>query len=578
MSTTLATRTDIAIGPDGTTRDRSGHHGGPRLTAAAALGAVAEGMLIFNQRGRVRVCNDAMSALLGVPLADCHSSTSLARTLGAATRLEPGDADRLLRLADAAIRDSLPRSDIVRLRDGLVRSVTVRRIADGAWAFIMTAPEADAARATSQDALTGLADRAAFRERLADALNQNAACTVLVIDLDRFQAVNDTYGHTTGDLLLRAVADRLRTMLSTNDLIARLSADQFAALLPRETTAQSAVVVARRMLDVIGHPYVIHGIEIMVGASVGLALAPRDGDMADALLGNADFALRQAKAAGRGTYRAFDAEVSARARARHVMAGDLHRAVLAGEFVLNYQPQLKLSDRRLVGFEALIRWNHPRDGLIQPDNFIPLSEETGLIEPIGEWVLRTACREAARWPDPLTVAVNVSAIQFADGRRLVRAVRDALAASGLPGHRLDIEITESVLLNAASAHKTLAALREEGVRISMDDFGTGYSSLGQLRSFPFNKIKIDRCFIRDIESSAEAMAIIRAIGVLGPSLGMSTTVEGVETETQARLVRNLGCTDMQGYFISRPVPATAVPGLIASLTHRPAKNVTGGGA
>jgi len=301
----------------------------------------------------------------------------------------------------------------------------------------------------------------------------------------------------------------------------------------------------------------------VISASVGIALGPRDGADTAALVRAADLALYQAKEDGRHAVRMFEQGMDARARARHLLLDDLRRALALHQFEIHYQPQLNLASRELVGFEALVRWRHPKHGLVPPDRFIPLAEEMSLIVGIGEWVLRTACREAMSWPGQLTVAVNVSAKQLADQDRLPRVVQATLAATGLAARRLEVEITESALIrHEKEALHVLHALRGMGVRVSMDDFGTGYSSLSQLRSFPFDKLKIDRSFVRDLSGSDEAVAVVRAIAALGASLGMTTTAEGVETPEQEAMIRADGCTDMQGYLISRPVPAGDIAALI----------------
>ncbi|MBE7247540.1 MAG: EAL domain-containing protein, partial [Actinomycetospora chiangmaiensis] len=310
----------------------------------------------------------------------------------------------------------------------------------------------------------------------------------------------------------------------------------------------------RRIVDLIGRTYMVEGHLLTIGASVGVALAPEDGADADRLLKNADLALYRAKLDGRGTYRFFEPEMDARMQARRKLELDMRQALARREFQLHYQPQLQLESERLIGCEALIRWRHPDRGLVSPLDFIPLAEEIGLIVPIGEWVIRQACRDAMTWPAHMSVAVNVSPAQFKSDR-LVETIISALATSGLPARRLEVEITEGVLLQEnAKTLQTLHRLRELGVRVSMDDFGTGYSSLSYLRSFPFDKIKIDRSFVKDLASKPDGEAIIRAIAGLGKSLGMTTVAEGVETSEQMQRIRLEGCTDVQGYLISKPVP------------------------
>ncbi|MGI4795325.1 MAG: putative bifunctional diguanylate cyclase/phosphodiesterase, partial [Janthinobacterium lividum] len=416
------------------------------------------------------------------------------------------------------------------------------------------------------DGLTGLSDRQWFRDRLTAQLTASEKedqVAVLLIDLDRFKAVNDSQGHPVGDAVLQMVAQRLNSAVRDGDLVSRLGGDEFAVT----TSAPGASeAMGQRLADLLSRPYLVEGHVAIIGASIGIAVGPRDGADAASLVRAADLALYQAKEDGRQSVRIFKQEMDARARARHALLDDLRRALALQQFEVHYQPQTNLVSRKLVGFEALVRWRHPEHGLIPPDRFIPLAEEMGLIVGIGEWVLRTACLDAMSWPGQLTVAVNVSAKQLEDPDRLPRVVEAALAVSGLSAQRLEVEITESALVrHEKQALQVLHALRAKGVRVSMDDFGTGYSSLSQLRSFPFDKLKIDRSFVRDLSDSEEAVAVIRAIAALGASLGMTTIAEGVETEAQEAMVRNDGCTDMQGYLVSRPVPAGDVAELIERL-------------
>ena len=405
------------------------------------------------------------------------------------------------------------------------------------------------------DALTGLADRRLFQHRLGWMLDASARQperpALLMVDLDRFKLVSDSFGRRAGDALLCLVAGRLRATLREGDLLGRIGGDEFAVAL---VAGGAATVLAARLADILARPYLVQGKIATIGASIGIAIAG-DGVEADELIRHADLALHHAKADGGRAFRVFDPAMDEQARQRQLLESDLRKALPLRQLELHYQPQINLQTQRLVGFEALLRWRHPERGLVPPVQFIPLAEEIGLIVPIGEWALRTACKQAARWGGALTVAVNVSAVQLQDGARLVKAVRGALDAAALPGHCLEVEITESALVRRAD--ETLAALhalREMGVAVSMDDFGTGYSSLSQLRSFPFTKIKIDRSFIQDLENNPEGMAVVRAIVALGTTLGMSTTAEGVETAGQAAIVRAEGCIHMQGYLMSRPLP------------------------
>jgi predicted signal transduction protein with EAL and GGDEF domain len=363
---------------------------------------------------------------------------------------------------------------------------------------------------------------------------------------------------------LRVVAQRLADNLPDSALVARLGGDEFAIIQMSIVRPNEASDLAAGLIAAISTNYDIQGHEVVIGGSIGIALAPGDGMAADVLLRNADMALYRAKAEGRGTAHFFEPEMDRRIQARRLLELDLRKAFANGEFDLYYQPLVNLTADRISGFEALLRWRHPERGMILPGEFIPLAEEIGLIGPLGEWVLRRACIEAARWPSDLKVAVNLSPAQFRS-RSVVQAVLGALAYSGLAPHRLELEITESVLLGETEANlATLHQLRQIGARISMDDFGTGYSSLSYLRSFPFDKIKIDRSFVRDLAERPDCVAIIRAVAGLGASLGISTTAEGVETREQLDRLRAEGCTEAQGYLFSPPCPGAEVLSLLGA--------------
>jgi diguanylate cyclase (GGDEF)-like protein len=423
------------------------------------------------------------------------------------------------------------------------------------------------------DALTDLPNRVMFREQLDDALKRlprGQTIAVLSLDLDRFKSVNDTLGHPIGDSLLRSVGDRLRRVLRDNDLIARFGGDEFVVAQLGVEQPQGATALSTRIIEALSAPYSVDGHQVVIGATVGIALAPADGTEADQLLKNGDMALYRAKNEGRGTYRFFEPEMDARMQARRTLELDLRRALIQGEFEVFYQPIINLKNDEPSGFEALVRWRHPERGMVPPGDFIPLAEEIGLIVPIGEWVLRQACFDAVGWPKDIGVAVNLSPAQFRS-KNLLQTVISALAASGLEPARLELEITESVMLvEYATTLETLHRLRELGVRIAMDDFGTGYSSLSYLRSFPFDKIKIDRSFIDRI-GDASSLAIIRAVTGLSESLGMATTAEGVETAEQLDRVRSEGCTEVQGFLFSKPQPASEVNRMLAALSHQVAE-------
>lgn len=422
--------------------------------------------------------------------------------------------------------------------------------------------EAQIARLAHYDPLTDLPNRVLFQKSLTDALSRRARkgdqLAVHFIDLDRFKTVNDTLGHPLGDALLREAAERLRRCVREGDTVARLGGDEFAVVQTGLSDMDGATRLAARIVAAMAAPFDLAGHQVVIGASVGVSAAPSDGEDVDELLKKADMALYRAKGDGRGAFHFFERAMDEQLQARRALELDLRRALQDGEFELFYQPLYHLGDERVTGCEALLRWNHPERGMVSPADFIPLAEEIGLIVPLGDWVLRNACAEAARWPDHVRLAVNLSPAQFRD-RSLVATVVSALAASGLPAHRLELEITESVLLQDNAANMTmLHDLKALGVRISMDDFGTGYSSLSYLRSFPFDKIKIDQTFVRDILHDSDALAIIKAVLDLGASMGVVTTTEGVETQAQLDALRGQGCAEIQGYFISRPAPAADI--------------------
>ncbi len=408
------------------------------------------------------------------------------------------------------------------------------------------------------DALTGLPNRMQFHELLEKAvgdLTRTGTFAVLCLDLDNFKTVNDTLGHPCGDQLLQIAAKRIEGAVREGDVVARLGGDEFAVLQLVRDQPSAATTVASRLVEVMRAPIAIGDHQMPIGVSVGIAVAPADGADADALLKNADMALYRAKADGRGAYRFFEPEMDARMQSRRVLELDLRAAITTGAFELHYQPIVNVATNAVTSFEALLRWRHPDRGLVPPLEFIPLAEETGLIVPIGEWVLREACAQAAKWPANVHVAVNLSPVQFKNAH-LVATVLSALSASRLAPQRLELEITESVLLQDSDA--TLAILyqlRGLGVAISMDDFGTGYSSLSYLRKFPFDKIKIDRSFIRDLADGGDSLAIVRAVTGLGSSLGISTIAEGVETAEQLNRLKAEGCTEAQGFFFGAAKPA-----------------------
>ena len=422
--------------------------------------------------------------------------------------------------------------------------------------------EAHVAHMAHHDGLTGLPNRVLLRLRMEEALARlrrtGKGVAMLCIDLDNFKSVNDTLGHPCGDHLLQRIAERIRGMIRDEDTAARLGGDEFAILQANIAEPAEVVALARRFLAEIGEPFDVMGHQVLIGASVGIALAPGDGDDADRVLKNADLALYRAKADGKGTFRFFEAEMDARAQTRRRLEMDLRKAMLAGALEVHYQPLVQLESGKVSALEALLRWPHPERGFVPPSEFIPIAEETGLIVSLGAHVLTQACSDACKWPENVKVAVNLSPVQFRTGNLFV-AVKQALEQTGLSPKRLELEITETLLLEKADyVLATLHALRALGVGISMDDFGTGYSSLSYLRSFPFDKIKIDRSFVHDLGSNAEGQAIVGAILSLGSNLGITITAEGVETDAELACLQAAGCHEGQGYLFSKAQPQAEI--------------------
>jgi diguanylate cyclase (GGDEF)-like protein len=540
----------------------------------AALNNMSQGLCMFDSTGRLEVCNARYIAMYGLCPETTRPGIHL-RDLLERRRVSGsffGDAERYCEDLLAGIREGRTTNQIIEPGDGRTIALVNQAMADGGWVAThediteRTLAEAKIRHMARHDGLTNLPNRVAFHDEMNQALarvRRGDMHAVLCLDLDHFKDVNDTFGHAAGDALLRAVTARLRVCVRDIDGVARLGGDEFAILQASIERPEDAGSLAQRLIATISEPYDVDGQQVIVGASVGIALAPNDGTTSDQLMRNADMALYRAKTEGRSAYSFFEPEMDAQLRKRRLLELDLRKALVDGEFEVFYQPQVDARTEEITGCEALLRWHHPERGTVSPADFIPLAEEIGLIVPLGEWVLRQACAEAATWPGHIRVAVNLSPIQFKN-RNLVHIVVNALAQSGLEAKRLELEITETVLLHDNDATlSTLHQLRDLGIKISMDDFGTGYSSLSYLRSFPFDKIKIDRSFVRDLTETGDCAAIIKAVAGLGRGLGIVTTAEGVETLAQLEQVRAEGCTEVQGYFFSAPRTAGEVRDFIA---------------
>jgi diguanylate cyclase (GGDEF)-like protein len=533
------------------------------------LNNMSQGVLLFDAETRLIFCNHRYLEMYGL-LAEFARPGRYLRDL-LVQRIQTGtfadDPDEYIVRLKEGIAAGPSFSHTVQLADGRSFSIMNKPLPGGGWLAthedITERQRADGriAHMARHDALTDLPNRILLRERLEHELKRvkrGECLAVLCLDLDQFKGINDSLGHPIGDELLKLVADRLRGCTREPDTVARLGGDEFAIIMTQMQEADDAAALSKRIRESIIRPYQIEGHQIVTDISIGISVAPFDAVDADPLLRNADMALYGAKDDGRGTYRFFEAEMNTRMRARRELEMDLRKALVGKEFELHYQPLVNLESSDVNAFEALLRWNHPKRGLVSPADFIPVAEETGLIVPLGEWVLKSACYEAVDWPDHIKVAVNLSPAQL-NNRNLLNVVIGALAETGLPARKLQLEITETVLLqNTFATLATLHELRKLGVQIALDDFGTGYSSLSYLRSFPFDKIKIDRSFIQDLSNGAEPVAIVQAVANLAKCLNMTSTAEGVETQQQMDILQSMGCTEMQGYLFSRARPAKEI--------------------
>jgi diguanylate cyclase (GGDEF)-like protein len=546
------------------------------LLLDAALENMSQGLCLYDAQNRLEVFNRRFLEIFKLPPDQIKPGTSykdvLAISIGVHNHTGK-NVDQLLAEQAEFLRERTAKPHLYELNNGRVVACLYCPTADGRWVATYEdvterrQAEAKIIHMARHDALTNLPNRILFQDKMEKALGRGDRIAAMFLDLDRFKSVNDSLGHSVGDALLCAVTERLQRVVSGSDTVARLGGDEFA-IVQRHATPAGASELADKIIAELVEPFDVQGHQLIVGTSIGIAMAPADGSAPDQLLRNADMALYRAKSDGRGTYHFFQPEMDAQMQERRKLELDLRKALQGDEFELNYQPLIDLARGEVCGFEALLRWKHPERGLVFPDEFIPVAEEIGLIVPLGDWVLKQACRDAVNWPAKTTIAVNLWPVQFRNPM-LALSVVSALGQSGLAASRLELEITESVLLQAdRTVLDALHQFRDLGVRICMDDFGTGYSSLSYLRSFPFDKIKIDRSFIRELGKDNDCMAIIRAIMRLGSSLGMTTTAEGVETEEQLEILRAEGCMQVQGFLFSKAVPAAEIPPLLRRLQPR----------
>jgi diguanylate cyclase (GGDEF)-like protein len=528
---------------------------------------MAHGLCMFDSEQRLVVCNGRYGDMYGLPPELTKPGTTLRAILQARVAMGccPPDSEHYVEERLEEVAKSQPYYAVNELRDGRIFAVSHQPMQQGGWVAVhqdITAQkqaETQIAYLARHDVLTDLSNRAVLRERMEESLTRlrrgGKPVTLFMLDLDLFKGVNDSLGHPVGDELLKAVARRLLACLRETDTVARLGGDEFAIMATAEgDQREEAIATANRLLETLSAPYSFDGHRLDISTSVGIALAPEHGTDVDQLIKSADLALYKAKVGGRNTYRLFEAAMGTDAEARRALEIDLRNALDRNEFELHYHPIVDIRTNQIANMEALIRWRHPQRGQIAPADFIPLAEESGLINPIGEWVLRQACADAAGWPAQFKVAANLSPVQFRRGN-LVEGISRILAETGCSPKRLMLEITETVLMQGTSENfETLHQLRKLGISVVLDDFGTGYSSLSYLRLFPFDQIKIDRSFVSELSSNADCAAIVSAVASLGRSLHVDTVAEGVETEEQLVLARAAGCTHAQGFLFGRPCP------------------------
>ena len=532
---------------------------------------IVQGVALFDADMRLITCNPRYAEIYGLPAEITRPGAASAEGSFPRRRAAQfGDVSGERRTeADGSIVTTNE------LSDGRLILQRKKKLADGGW--VSTHEDVTAYRRAEEkvremattDILTGLSNRFEFRQRLdrclAEVERQCGKFAIFYLDLDRFKAVNDSLGHPFGDKLLRVAADRIVGVVRGADAIARLGGDEFAVIQRIADAPADPARLADRLIAAVGAPYLIDGAAVTIGVSIGIAVTPRDGVVVDELIRAADVALYHAKAERRGAYNFFEKAMDEQVQGRRQMENNLRTALAENQFHLNFQPVVSATDRTVKSFEALLRWRHPVRGNVPPSAFIPLAEEVGLIVPIGEWVIREACKQAAKWPRHIKVAVNVSAAQFKSAA-LVPTIADAIASSRIASSRLIVEVTESVMIGDANqAIAILHVMRDQKIMIAMDDFGTGYASLGYLHRFPFDEIKIDRSFVSELGKRDDSVVIVRAIISPAKALGIATVAEGVESEDQFVCLRTEGCDEIQGYLVSRPMPAEDVLTFLARM-------------
>ncbi len=547
----------------------------------AALDNMGDGLCMFDENNGLVVYNDRYAKWYNLPDKLLEIGTPNTDIIthriaqGILSDIGSDNSEKKSTDIESQFEVDRPSNRIDQLHDGRIISVNRQPLVGGG--FVAThkditeqyQSDAKIAHMAHHDTLTNLANRVLFQKRLSDGLERvqrGEMIAVHCLDLDHFKNVNDTLGHPAGDKLLTAVAKRLQREVREVDTIARFGGDEFAIVQTQIETPKDATSLADRIVEALSAPFELDGNQVVIGVSIGIALSPNDGLTVEQLMKNSDLALYRVKSEGRGAYCFFEQTMDDEMQKRRLLELDLRNALASDEFEVYYQPLVNLENSHVCGFEALVRWNHPERGLVSPGEFIPMLEEIGLVGTLGTWVLQQACTDAATWPEHIKIAVNLSALQFKDGF-LAQQVAHILETTGLHPHRLELEVTESMLIeNTSATVEILHQLRNLGVKISMDDFGTGYSSLSYLQSFPFDKIKIDRSFIKDISNQDDALAIVRAVTALSVNLGMTTTAEGVETEEQLEIVRSEGCTEVQGFLFSAARPADEISELISTLS------------